>query len=42
MNATKNRKQTLSLTTTSTEDGMYNKGVSKVSQKVYEMFCISV
>ena len=28
-NATKNQKQTISLTTTSTEDGMYNKVVSK-------------
>ena len=42
MDATKNQKQTMSLTTMSTEENMYNEVVSKVRQKVYEMFCISM
>ena len=38
--ATKNHKQTMSLTTMSTEDGMYKKFYKGVSKKLYKIFVV--
>ena len=40
MIATKNHKQTISLTIVSTEDGIYNKALLRVCQKVVQEFVV--